>query len=126
MLIHFTGPSAPRGTVRGRLQTYALVAAALAAGALLIAFGLIVLAGLAVTGTVLGSGIALYHRLTGRWPAFLRVRAYAGPIGSAAPDRREVQGLDPSMEVFAPTDTAPRLPDGTRGDGAHRGQSEGD
>ena len=100
MLIHFTGPSAPRSSVRGRLQTYALVAAALAAGALLIAFGLIMLAGLAVTGAVVGGGIAIYHRLTGRWPKFLHVRTYVGPIGSAGPAERSMHGLDPSKEVF--------------------------
>jgi len=109
MLIHFSGSSTPNNTVRGRLQTYALVAAALAAGALLIAFGLVVLAGLIVTGAVVGGGIALYHRLTGRWPKFLQVRTYVGPIGSAGP-RESVHGLDPSKEVFPPSGAPPRLP----------------
>ena len=112
MLIHFSGPSAPNNTVRRRLQTYALVAAALGAGALLIAFGLIVLAGLAVTGTVVGGSIALYHRLTGRWPKFLHVRTYVGPIGSVGEESRAVHGLDPSKEVFPPTSETPRLPGG--------------
>lgn len=110
MLIQFSGSSAPNNTVRGRLQTYALVAAALAAGALLIAFGLVVLAGLVVTGTVVGGGVALYHRLTGRWPKFLQVRTYVRPIGSAGPARKSVHGLDPSKEVFPPTGAPPRLP----------------
>lgn len=112
MLIHFSGPSAPKRGVGGRLQTYALVAAALAAGALLIAFGLIVLAGLAVTGTVVGGAIAVYHRITGRWPKFLHVRTYVGPLGSADPAGHAVDGLDPSKEVFPPAREPPRLPDG--------------
>lgn len=112
MLIHFSGPSGSNHTVRGRLQTYALVAAALAAGALLIAFGLIVLAGVAVAGTVLGGGIALYHRVTGRWPRFLHVRTHIEPIGSGRPAGRGVHGLDPSKEVFSPPRQSPRLPGG--------------
>lgn len=112
MLIHFSGPPGYRSPARGRLQTYALVAAALAAGALLIAFGLIVLAGLAVTGTVVGGGIALYHRLTGRWPRFLHVRTSVGPIGSAERGGPAMRGLDPANEVFPPTRRASRLPDG--------------
>jgi len=110
MLIRFSRPSGPNNPVRGRLQTYALVAAALAAGALLIAFGLIVLAGLAVVGTVAGGGIGLYHRVTGRWPKFLRVQTYVGPIGSAGPASGAVHGLDPSKEVFPPAGESPRLP----------------
>lgn len=112
MLIRFSGPSAPNRSVRGRLQTYALVAAALGAGALLIAFGLIVLVGLAIGGTALGGGIALYHRFTGRWPKFLHVRTYVGSIGSAEPPSRTAHGLDPSKEVFPPTGESPRLPGG--------------
>ncbi|HTI62710.1 MAG TPA: hypothetical protein VL524_04325 [Gemmatimonadaceae bacterium] len=112
MLIRFSGPSGPNNSMRGRLQTYALVAAALAAGALLIAFGLIVLAGLAVVGTVVGGGIGLYHRVTGRWPKFLHLRTYVGPIGSADPASGAVHGLDPSKEVFPPTGESPRLPGG--------------
>jgi len=117
MLIRFSRPSGPNNPVRGRLQTYALVAAALAAGALLIAFGLIVLAGLAVAGTVVGGGIGLYHRVTGRWPKFLRVRTYVGPIGSAGSASGAVHGLDPSKEVFPSASESPRLPD-ARGPGA--------
>lgn len=112
MLVQFSGHSGPTATVRGRLQTYALVAAALAAGALLIAFGLIVLAGLAVTGTVVGGGIALYHRVTGRWPKFMHVRASMGPIGGSGSRRTDLHGLDPSKEVFADRREAPRLPRG--------------
>ena len=99
-------------TARGRLQTYALVAAALAAGALLIAFGLIVLAGLMVTGTVVGGAIALYHRVTGRWPKFMRVGAYVGPIGGIGSERVGVHGLDPAKEVFPDVHDASRLPRG--------------
>ena len=112
MLVQFSGRPGPTTTVRGRLQTYALVAAALAAGALLIAFGLIVLAGLAVTGTIVGGGIALYHRVTGRWPKFMRVRVSMGPIAGSGSRRTGLHGLDPSQEVFADHRAAPRLPRG--------------
>lgn len=111
MLIHHSGPSGSNTTLRGKVQTYALVAAALAAGALLIAFGLIVLAGLAVVGTIAGGAIAAYHRVTGRWPRFLHVRTYVGPLGSPDPESDGALGLDPSKEVFPPTPDAPRLPD---------------
>jgi hypothetical protein len=109
MIIQFPGPPAPDHAPRGRLQTYALVAAALAAGALLIAFGLIVLAGLAVTGTVVGGAIGLYHRFTGRWPKFLHVRTYSGAIGTPEVSAAAVHGLDPAKEVFPPRSAPPRL-----------------
>jgi hypothetical protein len=112
MLIRFSGTSVPNTTVRSRLQTYALVTAALAAGALLIAFGLVVLAALAVTGTVMGGGIAAYHRLTGRWPRFLHVRTQVWPIGAAGPAGPASHGLDPADEVFPPGPDSPRLPGG--------------
>ena len=69
-----------------RLATIALVAAALAMGAVLIAFGLVLLLGLAAAGVVVGSGLVIYRRLTGRGPLIQRWSA-----GEA---------LDPSLEVL--------------------------
>ena len=71
---------------KNRLATTALIAAALAVGAVLIAFGLMLLLGLAAAGVVIGSGVMIYHRLTGRAPAMQRWQ--------------ERQMLDPSLEVF--------------------------
>jgi len=80
---------------KNRLATIALVAAALAMGAVLIAFGLVLLLGLAAAGAVVGSGLMIYRRLTGRAPVIQRWSA-----GEA---------LDPSIEVF-PSVTASALP----------------
>jgi len=72
---------------KNRLATVALIAAALAVGAVLIAFGLMLLLALTAAGVVVGSGVMLYRRLTGRGPV-LR-------------GRQPQPGLDPSLEVFA-------------------------
>jgi hypothetical protein len=71
---------------RNRLATIGLIAAALAVGAVLIAFGLVLLLGLAAASVLVGSGLMIYHRLTGRGPEIQTWRA-----------REE---LDPSLEVF--------------------------
>jgi hypothetical protein len=70
--------------VRSRAAAAALGVAALAAGGVLLAFGLTLLAGAAVVGVVAGGGLMLYRRLSGR-------------TSPGAPVR---QGLDPSLEVF--------------------------
>lgn len=72
---------------RSRAQTVALAVAALAIGAVLLAVGLMVLAGLAAAGTVVGLGVLAWRRLTGR--------AALGGARPAAFDR------DPSKEVPA-------------------------
>jgi len=74
-----------RINVRSRAAAAALGVAALAAGGVLLAFGLTLLAGAAVVGAVAGGGLLLYRRLTGRTPR-------RGP--------RATHGLDPSLEVF--------------------------
>lgn len=87
------GPGGPSPSGRGprnRAQTIALAVTALAAGALLLAFGLVLLAAVAAVGIVGGLGIAIYHRLTGRWPGLPRQG------GRTA----RVEPLDPSKEVF--------------------------
>jgi hypothetical protein len=71
---------------KNRLATIALVAAALAMGAVLIAFGLVLLLGLAAAGVVVGSGLMIFRRLTGRGPVIQRWSAR--------------ESLDPSLEVF--------------------------
>jgi Flp pilus assembly protein TadB len=71
---------------KNRAATIALIAAALAAGAVLIAFGLVLLLALAAAATVIGAGTVLYYRLTGRRPAFQRFQTR--------------ERLDPSLEVF--------------------------
>ena len=79
-------------STRSRAGAIALAIAVIALGGVFLVFGLVLLAGLAAVGTVLGAGLMAYHRITGRWPSFLRQ--------SAAPRRT----LDPAHEVF-PEDT---------------------
>jgi hypothetical protein len=94
-------------TARSRASAFALAVAIIALGGVFLVFGLVLLVGLAAVGTVLGAGVMAYHRLTGKWPRFLR---------RGSPPR---PALDPSREVFAentsrrraePSDT--RLPPG--------------
>lgn len=113
-----SGSAAPSGGgPRRRAQTIALAVIALAAGAVLLAFGLVLLAALAAVGIVVGGGVAIYHRLTGRWPGLPR-RA-SGGLWSGRRD----PALDPSKEIHAP---APhRLPAaGDRGVNAPRDETE--
>jgi hypothetical protein len=67
--------------------TIALAAVALALGAIFVAFGIVLLLGLAAVGTVVGAGVLVFRRLTGRVPG--------RPDGP-----RFDTGLDPSLEVF--------------------------
>jgi len=82
---------------KNRAATVALIAAALAIGAVLIAFGLMLLLALAAAATVIGAGTVLYSRLTGRRPRLLRT------------EPREQ--LDPRLEVFPDDAQRGRLPD---------------
>ena len=50
--------------------------------------------------------------MTGRWPKFMRVSAYVGPIGGIGSERVGVHGLDPAKEVFPDVHDASRLPRG--------------
>lgn len=80
-----------------RFTTIALATAAIAVGGLFLVFGLMLLLGLAAVGTLVGGGVLLFHRLTGRLPRFL---------GGGAPSGRP---LDPALEVHVdPSDTGSR------------------
>ncbi|MDQ3995946.1 MAG: hypothetical protein M3303_02895 [Gemmatimonadota bacterium] len=81
--------------VRSRPAAIALAAAAVAVGAVFLAFGIVLLLGLAAVGTVLGAGVLVFRTLTGRGADRLH-------------PRREVD-LDPTLEVF-PTDVAAPAP----------------
>ena len=81
--------------VRSRPAAIALAAAAVAVGAVFVAFGIVLLLGLAAVGTVLGAGVLAFRGLTGRG------------AGRVHP-RRQVD-LDPTLEVF-PTDVAASNP----------------
>ncbi|HUF31381.1 MAG TPA: hypothetical protein VMM77_12085 [Gemmatimonadaceae bacterium] len=72
-----------------RAGAIALGIAAVAIGGVFVVFGLMLLIGLAAVGTLVGAGLVLYHRLTGRLPSFLR--------GKTQPART----LHPELEVFA-------------------------
>ena len=74
----------------------------LGAGAALLVLGLALLAGVAVVGGLLGTGIIAYRALRGK---------SAAPLGRSTP----VDGLDPSLEVFAePRPIAPNADDQLR------------
>ena len=72
-----------------RASALALGIAAVAIGGVFFVFGLMLLLGLAAVGTLVGAGLVLYHRLTGRLPRFLQRRSQ--PAAS----------LHPELEVFA-------------------------
>jgi hypothetical protein len=76
-------------TVRNRFTATLLGLAVLGAGAALLIVGFALLAGLALAGTVLGTGYVLYHRLRGTRPMLPENMGW-----------RELP-LDPSLEVFA-------------------------
>jgi hypothetical protein len=72
------------GGVKGVVLATVLVGV----GALIIAFGLALLLALATAGAVIGAGVVLFRRLTGR-----------SVLGLGRP--RAETGLDPSLEVFS-------------------------
>lgn len=78
-----------KGGPGSRARTIALVTVALAVGAFLLAFALMFLLALAAAGTVIGAGMMLYRRLTGRG---------RHEIGRGQSSDDVV--LDPSLEVF--------------------------
>jgi hypothetical protein len=86
---------------RSRPAAIALAAAAIAVGAVFVAFGVFLLLGLAAVGTVVGAGVLLFRALTGRTPR----RIHVPPIDPE---------LDPTLEVFPtqpPTQAPRRLKD---------------
>ena len=74
---------------RNRAKTIALITVALAVGAFLLAFALMLLLALAAAGTVIGAGVLIYRRLMGRRQP---------ELGRGI--RADDPTLDPSMEVF--------------------------
>jgi hypothetical protein len=72
-------------STRNRPAAIALGALALGVGAIFLAFGIVLLLGLAAVGTLVGAGVVLYRAVTGRRVDRLR------------PPPTE---LDPSLEVF--------------------------
>lgn len=83
-------------TVRSRPAAIALAATALAVGAVFVAFGIVLLVGLAAVGAVVGASVLLFRSLTGRGSGRLH-----------AP--RHDAELDPSLEVF-PSQSAAQPP----------------
>jgi hypothetical protein len=83
-------------SVRSRPAAIALAAAALAVGAVFVAFGIFLLLGLAAVGTVVGAGVLTFRALTGRG------------AGHPQPPPTDLD-LDPSLEVI-PVDTSAQPP----------------
>ena len=79
-----------RLTARNKLAVALLTLVALGAGALVLAFGLALLAALAAAGVVAGAGTAVWRRLRGG----------RSSLPGAAPNARA--GLDPGKEIFHP------------------------
>jgi hypothetical protein len=82
--------------VRNRPATIALAAVALSLGAVFLAFGIVLLLGLAAVGAVIGTGAFLVRSLT---------RRRFGPVSGSRADHE----LDPALEVF-PVDQAASKP----------------
>ena len=88
-----------RFQARNRAGALALAVAALVLGGVLLAFGLLLLVGIAAVGAAIGAGLVLYHKLTGHVPRALE-------------RRRQASGLDPALEVF-PTEVSQPSQQGT-------------
>lgn len=82
-----------RLSTKTKLAAVALGAVLIVVVGVFLAFGLLLLMGLAVAGLILGVGVALYRGLTGRAPA---------PRGQVYPRT----GLDPALEVNPPPASA--------------------
>jgi hypothetical protein len=78
-------------TTRNKVAVALVTLVALGAGALLLAFGLALLAALAAAGVALGTGAALWRRL----------RGHSSRLPPSAPTDVHA-GLDPAKEVFLP------------------------
>ena len=91
-----------RLTIENRLVAILLTILIVALGVTLLTVGMALLAGLAITGAVVGTGAAIYRRLRGKSDPLSGQR-----LSSAA-------GLDPSLEVRPtrpPTIETPSSPD---------------
>ena len=73
-------------TIRNRAVAFLILLVVLGAGAALLVVGLALLAGVALAGGLLGTGILLYRKLRGQ-PTF-------------PAQRHRADALDPSLEVF--------------------------
>lgn len=93
--------------VRSRPAAIALAAAALAVGAVFVAFGIFLLLGLAAVGTIVGIGVFAFRALTGRATGHLRA-----PM--------ETRDLEPSLEVFPSQAAAPPPPHKLANSQAHK------
>jgi hypothetical protein len=89
-------------TVKNRLAVFLFVALAVGVGATLLVVGFALIAGLVVAGGVLGTGVAIYRRLTGKHRATL-----------PAQGARDL-GLDPALEVFPVPQAIPGKADESR------------
>ena len=80
-------------TIQNRVTAIVVAVAILGLGAVFLTLGLALLAGLAVTGGILGTGYALVRRLRG------------DRLSRGQPSGRALNGLDPALEVrpAAPT-----------------------
>ena len=87
-----------RLNVANRPGAVALAIAAVAVGGVFLVVGLTLLLSLVALGAVVGTGLVLYHKLTGRLPG----RRHQ----EARPD-----SLDPRREVFPTSVPAGRLPE---------------
>jgi hypothetical protein len=97
-------------SVRSRPAALALAAAALAVGAVFVAFGIFLLLGLAALGTVVGAGVLAFRALTGR---------RGGRLRSPQPDLN----LDPALEVFPSESTSQPPPHNSARLGSARSQA---
>ena len=88
-------------SIRNRAAAVLFIAVLLALGTVFLTVGLALLAGLAVAGGILGTGLAAYRMIRGRGHPALGGRFDQLP-GSAAARR---SGLDPSLDV-SPTRAA--------------------
>ena len=86
---------------RSQAGALALAVTALVLGGVLLAFGLLLLLGLAAMGAAIGAGLVLYHKLTGRVPRVLE-------------HRRRASDLDPALEVFPAEASPPGQPGASR------------
>jgi hypothetical protein len=85
-------------TIKNPLAAAGVAVGLVGVGVLIVFVGFALLAALAVTGAVLGTGMAVYHRLRG---------------GRAELPRARAIGLDPALEVRPRTQSLPALTDHT-------------
>jgi hypothetical protein len=88
--------------VKSRAARIALAVAALAVGAVFVAFGIFLLLGLAAVGTLVGAAVLVFRRLTGRRPSVIemgRLNAELDPSLEVFPERSAAQPAPPSSQA---------------------------